>query len=249
MLVSRTRESVIGNAWGDGAEDLLERLEAIVGLHDDPTSFQTDHPVVAELHRRNLGLRFAASGSVLAALVVAVVGQKVTGSEAARAMRGLSTAFSSRAPGPHRGLRLPPEPSAMAEAPYWRFHELHLEQKRAEILKRVARSAVEIEALGDAPPDVAAAALRRINGVGEWTVAETLVRSHGDPDQLSVGDYHLKNMVVFHLTGRPRGTDEEMVDLLEVFRPHRGRVARLLHKLGHAPKYGPRTAPRNITSI
>jgi uncharacterized damage-inducible protein DinB len=38
-----------------------------------------------------------------------------------------------------------------------------------------------------------------------------------------------------------------MVELLEEFRPHRGRVARLLHQLGHAPKYGPRTAPRNIT--
>jgi hypothetical protein len=55
--------------------------------------------------------------------------------------------------------------------------------------------------------------------------------------------------VVYHLTGRPRGSDEEMMELLEEFRPHRGRVSRLLHTLGHEPKFGPRMEPRDITRM
>lgn len=249
IRVSRTRETLIGEAWGSGGEVLLARLAEIGGLADDPAGFVTRHPVVGELHRRNPGLRMAASGKVFDELVIAVVGQKVTGTEAARAMRGLRTKFSEPAPGPKPGLALPPDPALIAEAPYFEFHELHLEQKRAETLRRAASRWVEVDGLHSVDPVAAAETLLRIPGVGIWTVAETLIRSHGDADQLSVGDYHVKNLVVFHLTGRPRGTDAEMVELLEEFRPHRGRVVRLLHQLGHAPKFGPRSVPRNITSI
>jgi 3-methyladenine DNA glycosylase/8-oxoguanine DNA glycosylase len=80
-------------------------------------------------------------------------------------------------------------------------------------------------------------------------VAKTLVVSHGDPDQVEIGDFHTKHIVAHHLTGRSRGTDEEMLELLEPFRPQRARVIRLLHTLGHEPKFGPRTAPRDITAI
>jgi 3-methyladenine DNA glycosylase/8-oxoguanine DNA glycosylase len=78
-------------------------------------------------------------------------------------------------------------------------------------------------------------------------VSKTLSISPGDADQVDVGDFHLKHIVVYHLTGRPRGTDEEMLELLEPFRPHRGRVTRLLHTLGHEPSFGPRVAARDIT--
>ena len=78
-------------------------------------------------------------------------------------------------------------------------------------------------------------------------MAETVAVSHGDADAVSVGDYHLKNVVAWHLAGRPRGTDEEMVALLEPFRPHRGRVIRLLETLGGAPAFGPRQPLRSFT--
>lgn len=249
LLVRRTRSDVLGEAWGEGAEALLDRLGDISGLNDDPGSFSTDHKLVGELHRRNPGLRIASSGRVFDELVIAIAGQKVTGAEAARAMRGLRQKFSESAPGPNPQLRLPPDPAQMAMATYWQFHELHLEKRRAEVIRGVAGSADHIDKLGYDGVIAAAQYLQPFFGVGEWTIAETLVRSHGHPDQLSVGDFHLKNMVVYHLAGRARGTDDEMVELLEEFRPHRARVVRLLSTLGHAPKYGPRSAPRNITSI
>lgn len=249
LRIRRTREELVGDAWGEGADWLLEALRAIAGLDDDPNSFTTDHPLVGELHRSNPGLRFGRTGLVFDALVVAIVGQKVTGSEASWAMRGLRGAFADVAPGPRRGLSMPPDPERMAAAPYWAYHELHLEKRRAEVLRRVAKEFAAIEATSSQPPESAARVLDQHSGVGPWTVAKTLVVSHGDPDQVEVGDFHVKHIVVFHLTGRPRGSDEEMVGLLEPFRPQRGRVVRLLHTLGHEPKFGPRMAPRDISAM
>jgi len=249
LRVKRTREDLIGEAWGEGAGWLLGRLGSIGGLDDHPGEFKTDHPVVSELHRTHLGIRFGRTDLVFDSLVVGIVGQKVTGKEAAAAMRGLYARFADAAPGPDERLKLPPDPERMADAPYWAYHEAHLEKRRADLLRRVAGDSMRISELSDADPEVAAAVLSSYQGIGVWTVAETLTPSHGDADRPSVGDFHLKHMVAYHLTGRPRGTDEEMTELLEPFRPHRGRVARLLHTLGHEPKYGPRMTARDITKM
>ena len=249
LRIRRTPEAVIGDAWGDGDGWLLDRVGSIVGLDDDPASFRTDHPVVGELHRTHPGDRFGRSGLVFRALVTAICGQKVTGAEATNAMRGLRRRFSEPAPGPNPVVRLPPDPDAMAEAPYHVFHTLHLEKRRADVIRAVSRQAGHIDQLATAGTTEAARQLQSFSGISHWTTAKTLEVSHGDPDQVAVGDFHFKHMVVHHLTGRDRGTDEEMLELLEPFRPHRGRVIRLLHLLGHEPSFGPRLAPRNITRM
>lgn len=249
MRIRRTRETLVGEAWGSGAELLLGRLPEMAGLDDDPTGFETGHPLVSELHRRSPGLRFGRTRQVFDSLVIAVCGQKVTGREASAAIRGLHRRFSEPAPGPNERLRLPPDPEQIAGAPYWAFHEIRLEKRRADVLKRIAARSAEIDRLADVATAQAEETLRAIPGVGGWSIAETLVVSHGDPDQVSVGDFHLKHFVVYHLTGKPRGTDDEMLELLEEFRPHRGRVVRLLHGLGHEPKFGPRLRPRDISRL
>ena len=248
LRVTREAEHVVGEAWGPGADDLLARLAAISGLEDDPTRFNTDHPIVGDLHRKNPGRRFGKTGRVFDALVVAICGQKVTGTEAAAAIRGLIRRFSDPAPGP-QALRLPPDPEAMAQAPYWEYHPLHLEKRRADLLRRVAADAAAINALESVDSINARGRLAAHRGIAEWTTASTVGVSHGDADAVPVGDYHIKHTVVYHLTGRPRGTDEEMLELLEEFRPHRNRVVRLLHTLGHEPAFGPRSTPRDITRL
>ena len=249
LRISKTRGELSGEAWGEGAGWLLGRLDSIGGLGDDPSQFETGHPIVGELHRKNPGLRFGSTGLVFDSLLVAITGQKVTGREASAAMRGLYREFSDPAPGPNSRVRLPPDPSRMAGASYWVYHRLHLEKRRADLIRRVAADHERIERLAGVAPGEAAAYLQRFPGVGEWTVAKTLVPSHGDADRVEVGDFHTKHIVVYHLTGRPRGSDEEMMELLEEFRPHRGRVSRLLHTLGHEPKFGPRMEPRDITRM
>jgi 3-methyladenine DNA glycosylase/8-oxoguanine DNA glycosylase len=249
LRVRRTRDELIGDSWGEGSGWFVARLGPICGLEDDPTSFVTDHPLVAGLHHRHPGWRFGSSGLVFDALVRGIVGQKVTGEEAIAAMRGLNQRFGDPAPGPNQRLRLPPDPERMADAPYWVYHEMHLEKRRADVLRRVAASSSKINGLTGVGSAEAEKALLRISGVGPWTVSKTLAPSHGDADQVDVGDFHLKHIVVHHMTGRPRGTDEEMLQLLEEFRPHRGRVTRLLHSLGHEPGFGPRVRVRDITRM
>ena len=249
IRLRRTRDELIGEAWGGGGPWLLRRLGAIGGLDDDPSRFTTDHPLVSEVHRRHPGWRFGRTDLVFNSLVVAVCAQKVTGKEAGAAIRGLYRRFGDRAPGPNERLTLPPDPKRMAGAPYWEYHELHLEKRRADVIRRVASGYEAIAGLAEVAAAKAADELRSFEGVGDWSVAETLAVSHGDPDQVSVGDFHIKHLVVHHLTGRDRGSDEEMLELLEPFRPHRGRVVRLLHTLGHEPKFGPRMTVRDITGM
>jgi len=249
LHVRRDNEGIHGEVWGDGGDWLLERLQAIVGLEDDPAAFSPENPVVARAHRDHPGLRFGRTGLVFDALLAAICAQKVTGKEAAAAQRGLRQRFSDPAPGPDAGLRLPPDPARLAAAPYWEYHEAHLEKRRADLIRRVAARAERIDGLRSMATEEAAKALSALEGVGAWTVAKTLEVSHGDPDQVAVGDFHFKNIVVHHLTGRDRGTDAEMLGLLEPFRPHRGRVIRLLERLGPAPAFGPRSTPRDITGM
>lgn len=249
LRIRRTHDHLIGEAWGDASAWLLERLGAIAGLEDDPSSFRTDHPVVGELHRSHPGDRYGRTDLVFRALVAAICGQKVTGHEAMWAIQGLRREFSEPAPGPRPALLLPPDPERMASAPYHVYHRLHLEKRRADLLRRVARDAHRIDALAARTPADAEQVLTSYRGISHWTSAKTLEVSHGDADQVPVGDFHFKHIVVHHLTGRDRGTDEEMLELLEPFRPHRGRVIRLLHLLGHEPSFGPRIAPKDITRI
>ena len=151
LRIRRTRDELIGDAWGDGGPWLLDRLGGIAGLADDPTEFETDHPLIGELHRRHPGWRFGRTDLVFDALVRAICGQKVTGEQATAALRGLRRQFGDPAPGP-RELRLPPDPEPMARAPYWVYHGLHLEKRRADLLRRVAATAARIDKSRDSPP-------------------------------------------------------------------------------------------------
>ena len=240
-------------AWGPGADGVLADAPALLGLGDDPDALATDHPLVRELQRRFVGLRLGRTGRVMEALVPAITEQKVTGEEARRAYRRLVRAQGEPAPVPEGGparLRLPPDPARLARLPYYAYHSVGLERRRAETIRRVAARAGRLEQLPEAPLEQAYAVLTAIPGVGPWTAAEVGIRALGDPDAVSVGDFHLPAMVCWALAREERGTDARMLELLEPFRGQRGRVIRLLELAGrHAPRRGPRMAPRRIEAI
>jgi 3-methyladenine DNA glycosylase/8-oxoguanine DNA glycosylase len=78
-----------------------------------------------------------------------------------------------------------------------------------------------------------------------WTAAEIRQRALGDPDAVSVGDYHLPGIVGWALTGR-KVDDEGMLELLAPYAGHRHRVIRLLELSGaHPPRRGPRLSVRD----
>lgn len=236
ILVRRTTAAVEATAWGEGAGWSLDGLPALIGA-DDNWELETDHPLVRDLVRRNRGKRFGSTRLVTEALMRAVVEQRVTSREAHRSWAALRRAISEPGPGPH-GL-LPPDPERIARMPYYEFHRFGIEKNRADTLRRVAKDRERIDALRDRTSDEARSCLERLPGVGEWSSAQTVIASHGDPDAVPVGDFHHKHQVAYHLTGRPRGTDEEMMELLEPFRPHRGRILRLLWTLDRYPAFAP----------
>ncbi len=233
-------------AWGDGAGWLMTQAPDILGLNDDLSGFAdlaARHPVVAQLAKEHAGLRLPRTGLVLRTLVPVILAQKVTFSEAVRAYGRLVRAFGEPAPGP-LGLVLPPDPAALADAPYWRYHPFGVEQKRADTIRRAAAEARALEA---ADPATAAARMAVIRGIGPWTVAEVARAAFGDADAVSVGDFHVPHQVAWALAGEPRGDDARMLELLAPFGGHRGRVTTLLVRAGiRAPRYGPRLAPRSF---
>jgi 3-methyladenine DNA glycosylase/8-oxoguanine DNA glycosylase len=249
----RSGDRVTAEAWGPGAELILDRLPAFIGLEDDRESFVPDHhPLVRELDRRHRGLRLGRTEAVMEALIPAVLEQKVTGTEAWRGFRGLVRRWGARAPGPHgeRGLRLQPEPATVAAIPYHELHPFGIERRRADLLRRVADHATRFEEIVGMTSDAADARLRALPGIGPWTSAEVRLRALGDPDAVSVGDFHLPNVVAFALAGEIRGTDARMLELLEPWRGQRARVVRLLELSGlRPPAFGPRYAPRSIAAI
>ena len=235
-------------AWGDGASRALADAPAIVGERDTPERLVCHHPILRALQRRHPGLRLPRTGRVLHAVVPTILEQKVTGTEAFRAYAALLRRYGEPAPGPNPDLLLPPAPATLAGLPYHAFHPLGIERRRADLIRLAASRAAWVEA--DGSPAEAGRRLRSLPGVGPWTEAEVLRSAFGDPDAVSVGDYHIPNIVAWALAGEPRGTDARMLELLEPYRGQRGRVQRLL-EVGRvlAPRYGPRMAPRSIATI
>lgn len=238
-------------AWGEGAEHALAHAPAHLGALDRPESFVTDDPVVAPIAKRMPGLRFGRTGRVLDALVPTILAQKVTGKGASRSYRDLVMRHGERAPEAPRedapALFVPPTLERLRELAYFDFHPLGVERKRAEIILGCVRRARRLERLAQRSPEEAYADLVKLPGIGPWTAGHVLNAALGDADAVAVGDYHLPHLVTFAFTGAPRGDDARMLELLEPFRPHRGRVVALLMAGGPSPpRYGPRLSIRDI---
>ena len=249
LHIRRVGDRLELEAWGPGADRALDGAAAFVGLEDDRSGFAPANRLLADLDRRRPGLRIGRSGAVMEALIPAILEQKVTGTEARRAYRGIIARWGEPAPGP-LGLRLLPPPAVLAAVPYHAFHPIGLERRRADLVRAVAARANRFEEITTMPLPAAYARLRAMPGIGPWTAAEVAVRALGDPDAVSVGDYHLPSLVTYALTGERKGTDERMLELLEPFRGHRARVIRLLEESGIAPEmHGPRMQPKSIAAI
>jgi 3-methyladenine DNA glycosylase/8-oxoguanine DNA glycosylase len=238
-------------AWGNGADEFLDALPAMLGADDDASDFVPREPTVAAAHRRVPHLRLGRTGRVLEALIPAVLEQRVPGANAFRSWRVLVTKFGTPAPGPApAGMRVPPSAEVWREIPSWEFHRANVDPRRARGVVSCARRAASLERLISRPAAQAQKALMSLSGVGEWTAAETVQRAFGDADTVSVGDYHIPKMIGWTLLGHPV-VDAVMLELLEPMRPHRHRVIRLLEVSGLAyePRRGPRLPVQNIRSL
>lgn len=250
LSLHREGATLVGTGYGPGARWVVDRADAVAGLRDDVSGFgalAAAHPVVARLARTHRGLRLPTTGRLFPRLLRAILEQRVTGKEAYRGYAATVRHFRAPAPGPVPTLLLPPDPAELAATPYWVFHPFGVEQRRAETLRRAARAAERLERCAD--PAEATARMTAIPGVGAWTAAEVVRTVYGDPDAVSVGDYHIPHTVAWALAGEPRGDDARMLELLAPFRGHRGRVCALLAAAGiGAPRFGPRAPVRSFAA-
>jgi 3-methyladenine DNA glycosylase/8-oxoguanine DNA glycosylase len=237
-------------AWGPGAAWLLAALPRWIGADDRPEEFVPVHPVLREAARNHPDYRIGRTGLVLEALVPAVLEQKVVGKEAARAWRLLLRRYGDPAPGPGpAGLRVPPSPATWAVIPSWEWHRAGVEAVRAKTIAAAARVSARLEEIVTLSPQEADLRLRSLLGVGPWTSAEVRQRACGDPDAVSVGDYHLPGIVGWALAGRPVD-DAEMLELLAPYPGQRHRASMLASLSGTSPaRRGPRVSARDYRSI
>ncbi|MGW4819201.1 DNA-3-methyladenine glycosylase family protein [Streptomyces sp. NPDC004227] len=242
LRVSAHGEKVRGEAWGPGAEWLLEQLPELLGAADDPSAFVPRHRLLALTRHRRPGLRLTRTGLVLESLIPSVLEQKVTTVEAYAAWRMLVRAYGEPAPGPAPGrMYVMPAPRTWALIPSWEWHRAGVDDKRASTVLRAVRVAARLEEAARMPPERARERLELVPGIGPWTSAETVQRSHGAADAVTVGDLHLPGIVGWALAGDRNADDAEMLRLLEPYAGQRHRAARLILLSGRVP---PRRAPR-----
>jgi len=236
-------------AWGAGAGWIVDRLPLLAAHGDDPRPLRFDHAVLDETNRRHPGVRHGATGLVVDALLGRVLGQRVLAVEAGRSWKALCRELGGPAPGPLE-LLLPPDPDRVVEQPTWWFHQRGIERSRARTLVAVARHARRLAEVVDLPLPEAYARMRAVPGLGPWTVNGVARVALGDPDAIVVGDYWISHAVCSFLTGRSRGSDEEMLALVARWTGQRGRVERLVGLSGHrVQRFGPGIRTPRIASM
>ena len=237
--------AIHSTGWGPGANWAIAQVPELLGDQDDWTGLDVStHPLLAHSRRANPGLRIPRTTLVMESLIPAVLEQRVVGADARRSWRELVGIIGAAAPGPApAGMLVLPEPREWGRIPSWEWHRCGVDPGRAATIGRAVRVADGLQrtiSRGPGGPAVVTA-LRSVPGIGVWTAAETVQRAHGDPDTVSVGDYHLASVVGWALIGRPVD-DDGMLELLEPWTGHRHRVVRLIESSGfRKPRFGPRS--------
>ncbi len=237
------------DAWGDGAGWITDRAPVLAAAGDHPDDLHFGDERIDELNRRHPDLRHGAHGCVVDTMLSRLLGQRVLAVEAGRSWAALCRELGDAAPGP-LGLQLPPDPERIAQTPTWWFHQHGIERGRATTLTTVARHARRLAEVVDLPLPEAYGRMRAIPGIGVWTANGVARAALGDPDAIIVGDYWISHTICSYFTGRARGSDEEMLALVERWVGQRGRVERLIHRSGHRiQRFGPGKRTPRIASL
>jgi 3-methyladenine DNA glycosylase/8-oxoguanine DNA glycosylase len=256
LSISSAGGQVLARAWGDGADWLLAAVPDLLGAWDDWSELDvSSHRVLRQVRHLQPNVRLTRTGRVLDSLVPGCLEQRVTGQEAFRAWRLLTRAYGEPAPGPGEPrLWLPATPARLLDVPSWDWHRFGVDSKRYQAIRAAATVAGRLEECVQLAQTEGLAAARRrlavVPGVGPWTVAETTIRALGDPDAVSVGDFHLSNVVGYALTGAARTDDATMLELLRPWEGQRARVIKLILLSGlRPPKFGPKFSPNDMSRI
>jgi 3-methyladenine DNA glycosylase/8-oxoguanine DNA glycosylase len=213
--------------WG------LERMRRALGIDQDLREFYERFrfdPLIGRSVRANPGLRVAARPEPFEALVWAICEQLIEYERAALIERRLTHRLGRRCP--ETGLRDSPTAAVLAGQAPALFASLDLSPGRSLTLIRVAREVASGRVdLLDPDHEQGWRRLRRITGVGSWTIQMLALTGQGRMDQLPAGDLAYIKLVGRLLNDDPRSrsTEDEVNEYFARFAPWSGLAG--LHAL------------------
>jgi 3-methyladenine DNA glycosylase/8-oxoguanine DNA glycosylase len=217
----------------DLAEWAIERLRLAMGVDQDLRPFYERFrfdPLIGAAVRSNPGLRVAGRPDPFEALVWAICEQLIEYERAAGIERRLVARLGRRCR--FTGLRDSPSAAVLASQAPALLESLDLSTGRAIALVKAARevAAGRVDLSG---PDHESgwSRLRRIRGIGNWTLQMLALTGQGRLDQLPAGDLGFLKLVGRLRGGDPRAraTEEEVESLFAPYEPWRGLAG--LHAL------------------
>jgi 3-methyladenine DNA glycosylase/8-oxoguanine DNA glycosylase len=225
LLVGARSECSDAAAYG------IERMRFMLGVDDDLRPFLREFardPLIGRSVRRQPWLRVMRRPDPFEALAWAICEQLIDYPRAAAIERRLLAVLGRRAVG-HAGLALrdmPPASVLAGTAPAL-LQSFDLAAGRSLALVRAAREIARGRLdLLDPDHESGWRRLRRIPGIGPWTVEMLALSGQGRHDQVPAGDLHLLKLVGRRLSGGDPHARAEEAQVREFFAPY-GRWAGL----------------------
>jgi 3-methyladenine DNA glycosylase/8-oxoguanine DNA glycosylase len=215
-------------SWG------IERMRRALGIDVDLREFYERFrfdPLIGPSVRGNPGLRPAGRPDPFEALCWAICEQLIELERAAAIQRRLVWRLGRQCP--MSGMRDAPTAAVLASQAPARLASFDLSEARATTLVRAAREVASGRAQLDGP-DVERGweRLRRIKGIGSWTLQMLALTGQGRLDQLPAADLAYLKLVGRMRSGgdpRARATEDEVMDLFAPYGPWAGLAG--LHAL------------------
>ncbi len=221
----------------DVAEWGIERMRAAMGIDLDLQPFYERFrfdPLIGAAVRNNPGLRPHGRPDPFEALAWTVCEQLIEYERAAGIQRRLVARLGRRCP--VTGLADSPPAAVLADQAPALYESFGLTETRAMALVRVAREVASGRVdLLDPDHERGWARLRRIRGVGSWTIETLAFTGQGRLDQLPAGDLAYIKLVGRLQSGgrgpgsRARATEDEVRELFAPYAPWAGLAG--LHAL------------------
>jgi 3-methyladenine DNA glycosylase/8-oxoguanine DNA glycosylase len=213
--------------WG------LERMRLALGIDQDLSEFYERFrfdPLIGRSVRAHPGLRVSARPDPFEALVWAICEQLIEYERAALIERRLTQRLGRRCP--DTGLRDSPTATVLAAQAPALLASMDLSPGRSLTLIRAAREVASGRVdLLDPDHERAWRRLRRIPGIGSWTIQMLALTGQGRMDQLPAGDLAYIKLVGRLLNDDPRSrcTEDEVNEFFHRFTPWSGLAG--LHAL------------------
>lgn len=244
--LTRNGDQLDAQLWGEDAEWLMPLLPAALGLEYQVPELEGPHRLRLLAHRFR-GLRLVKTPMLFPRMVQIILQQLVTFQDACHGWRAIVRSYGTPSPC-GSDLMLPPNPSDLARLAPYRFVECGVLPQHGRRITGVAREARRFDTawshgVASDAPDRTCQLLEKQRGIGPWTIGYLRGTAMADSDAVVLGDYGFPRHVAFFFGGKPiDADDDDMLRILEPYRPHRFYVLSLLIK-GAAPP--PRRGPRH----